>query len=54
MALVQKHREIVPGLFVVRRRCLKQGFLDVARQIRPELQGGAANELDEGGLSIAH
>ncbi|WP_436213561.1 hypothetical protein [Bradyrhizobium sp. LjRoot220] len=54
MMLVQENGQAVPDGFVIRHRGLKQGLLYIPRQIRPELEGGAAQQFHELAGSIVH
>jgi hypothetical protein len=54
VTVMQHDREIVPQRFIHRHRGFEQPLLDVARQIRPQLQSSAADEQCKFLVGMAH
>jgi hypothetical protein len=54
MMLVKENCQAVSDGIVIRHRSLKQRFLYIPRQVRPELEGGSAQQSHELAGSIVH
>ena len=54
MMLVKENRQAVPDGIVIRHCSLKERFLHIPWQIRPELEGSPAQQLHELAGSIVH